>query len=350
MSSLSRGVSVGNGGRMSWLTVAVGCMAVVVVDGGFVVVLVVVVVEVVVVVGGFVVVVRVVGLLVVVVLGRQVGSLVIVVVDGVTEHPVAVLVVDGEQVAVVVIVPSCVRYRGLHTTVTCGAVVFVHGVVLGVQVACFVTVVVVGVTEQPVTVTVVDGAQVSVGVIVLSWVRYLVLQLIVTWSAVVSLHVDVVSEVVCVDVGSLEGVVLVIDPTEVLSSSSSSSSSSSLSSSLSSSSSLLSSLLLSSDGGSSLLLSSLLLSSDGGSSLLLLLPVSSPSNKFDKLSFNPGIGPGRFASISLATIQTLVILSAYEAHQPEGIGKVRHILRHIYAAVVLPLQRRKRAVDMSSRL
>jgi hypothetical protein len=41
--------------------------------------------------------------------------------------------------------------------VTCGAVLWMHvDVVLGRHVASFVTVVVVGVTEQPVTVTVVD--------------------------------------------------------------------------------------------------------------------------------------------------------------------------------------------------
>jgi hypothetical protein len=142
-----------------------------------------------------------------------------VVVDGVTEHPVAILVVDDKQVVVVVTAPSRVWYRGLHTTVTCGAVVFRHEVVFGVQVATLVMVVVVGVTEQPVTVTVVDGAQRSVVVIVLACVRYFVLQVIVTWSAVVSLHVDVVSEVASVDVGLFEGIMLVV---EAFSSSSSS--------------------------------------------------------------------------------------------------------------------------------
>lgn len=57
-------------------------------------------------------------------------------------------------------------------TVTCGAVVLTHmEVFLGRQTAPLVTVVVVGVTEQPVTVIVVEGAQVVVVTVELLWVE-----------------------------------------------------------------------------------------------------------------------------------------------------------------------------------
>jgi hypothetical protein len=160
---------VGKGGRMVWFIVGVGVVVVVVLVVVVVVWgLLIVVVDEIVDVGGFVVVDRVVGAAVVV-RGRHVASLVIVVVVGVTEQPVRVLVVGGEQVVEVVIVPCSVWYRGLQTTVTSGAVVVTQAVgVFGRQVASFVTVAVVGVTEQPVTVRVVDGEQVVLVMIVLS--------------------------------------------------------------------------------------------------------------------------------------------------------------------------------------
>jgi hypothetical protein len=160
-------VFVGKGGRLAWFIVGVGGVVVVVpvvvvVVGGLLVVVVDEIVE----VGGFVVVNRVFGAAVVV-RGRHVASLVIVVVVGVTEQPVRVLVIDGEQVVEVVIVPCSVWYRGLQTTVTSGTVVVTQEVgVFGRQVGSFVTVAVVGVTEKPVTVRVVDGEQVVLVVIV----------------------------------------------------------------------------------------------------------------------------------------------------------------------------------------
>lgn len=59
-------------------------------------------------VGGLVVLAKMVEVGFIIFLGRQAAFLVMVVVKGVTEQPVAVVVVDGEQVVVVVMEPSWV--------------------------------------------------------------------------------------------------------------------------------------------------------------------------------------------------------------------------------------------------